>query len=82
MILEITLDKIYRVLNNNGVLYCSFKLGTFEGERNGRYFNDMTIEKITPFLTKFNILTNYITTDVRTGRDNELWLNIICRKEN
>ncbi len=28
-------------LKDDGVIYTSFKYGTFEGERNGRYFTDL-----------------------------------------
>ncbi len=31
-------------LKEHGIVYTSFKYGTFEGERNGRYFTDMTEE--------------------------------------
>lgn len=38
-----------RALKNNGIIYTSFKYGTFEGERNGRYFTDMNEEKFNLF---------------------------------
>ena len=31
---------IHRALKGRGLLYCSFKYGTFEGERNGRFFTE------------------------------------------
>ena len=40
-------DAIYRVeraLKPGGYFYASFKYGTYEGERDGRYFNDFTEE--------------------------------------
>ena len=40
------LEKIARALKDKGLLYTSFKYGTEEGERNGRYFTDMTEEKL------------------------------------
>ena len=33
----------------NGIIYLSFKYGDFEGERNGRYFTDMTEEEFSSF---------------------------------
>ena len=33
---------IQRSIKENGILYASFKYGDFEGERNGRYFHDLT----------------------------------------
>ena len=34
--------KMHQALKTNGIIYTSFKYGTFEGERNGRYFTDFT----------------------------------------
>ena len=75
--------RIDRALKDNGVLYASFKYGQFEGERSGRYFIDMTEEKLDAFLQgihAFALEEKWITSDVRPGRDEEKWLNIILRK--
>ena len=42
--------KMHRALKKNGIIYTSFKYGTFEGERNGRYFTDFTEEKFNEFV--------------------------------
>jgi hypothetical protein len=75
------LNKCYNALKENGVMYCSFKLGEFEGERNGRFFTDLIEERFRQFVSKtnFNILEVSITEDVRTDRD-EKWLNVIIKK--
>ena len=81
--LVIIMRKIWTALKDNGVFYTSFKYGTFEGERNGRYFSDMTEESLSSLLTKvtgFNIEEQWITSDVRPGREEEKWLNVILRK--
>ena len=81
--LIIIMIKIWTALKDNGVFYTSFKYGTFEGERNGRYFTDMTEESLSALLTKvtgFNIEEQWITSDVRPGREEEKWLNVILRK--
>ena len=81
--LVIIMRKIWAALKDNGVFYTSFKYGTFEGERNGRYFSDMTEESLSSLLTKvtgFNIEEQWITSDVRPGREEEKWLNVILRK--
>ena len=64
------LNKCYRALKENGVMYCSFKHGEFEGERNGRFFLDLIEERFRQFVerTKFKILEVCITEDVRTDR--------------
>ena len=81
--LVIIMRKIWTALKDNGFIYTSFKYGTFEGERNGRYFTDMTEESLSALLTKvtgFNIEEQWITSDVRPGREEEKWLNVILRK--
>ncbi len=75
--------KMSRALKENGIVYTSFKYGTFEGERNGRYFTDMTEEKMEKLLHEtsvFHTEEQWISTDVRPGRGEEKWLNIILRK--
>ena len=70
-------------LNECGILYCSFKYGDFEGVRNGRYFIDMTAEKmdrLVGVIGTLEVKEQMITTDVRPGRDEEKWLNVILRK--
>lgn len=79
--LPYVLDKCYRALKKDGVMYMSFKYGTFEGIRNGRYFTDLDEDKLKKIveLTKFTIKDLKITKDVRPDRD-EKWLNIILFK--
>lgn len=81
--LKDVLVKMSRALKENGIVYTSFKYGTFEGERNGRYFTDMTEEKLEELLRKtsvFHTEEQWISTDVRPNRGDEKWLNIILRK--
>ena len=81
--LVIIMRKIWTALKDNGVLYTSFKYGTFKGERNGRYFTDMTEESLSALLNKatgFFIEEQWITSDVRPGREEEKWLNVILKK--
>lgn len=82
--LVIVLRKVCTALKDNGVLYTSFKYGTFAGERNGRFFTDMTEESFKELLEKvpgLEIEDLTITTDVRPGRGEEKWLNLILRKK-
>lgn len=77
------MKKMAIALKENGIIYTSFKYGTFEGERNGRYFTDMTEEKFAKFLSEIDSLEieeQWITSDVRPGRGEERWLNLILRK--
>lgn len=82
--LKSVLNKMAQALKENGIVYTSFKYGTFEGERNGRYFTDMTEEKFESLLKEikaFHIEEQWITSDVRPDRGDEKWLNIILRKD-
>lgn len=76
--------KMRLALKKDGIIYMSFKYGIFEGERNGRYFTDMT-EKIFEDLVKkiegIKVKEQWITSDIRQGRKEEKWLNIILKKE-
>lgn len=81
--LKDVLQKIGRALKPGGVLYTSFKYGTFEGERNGRYFTDFTEETYPAFaedIITLRIEEFWLTGDVRPGRGDEKWLNLIMRR--
>ncbi len=77
------LGRIERALVPKGVLYTSFKYGNFEGMRNGRHFTDFTEPVFREFVTKtcnLAIEDLWISGDVRPGRSDERWLNVIMRK--
>ncbi len=77
------LCKIAAALKKNGVLYTSFKYGTFEGMRNGRYFTDFTEKSLREFWdTRFplTIFELWSTEDVRPGREEERWINLLARR--
>ena len=76
-------SKMETVLKRGGIIYASFKYGVFEGERNGRYFTDMTEVSFAELLAGVGGLRleeQWTTSDVRPGRGEEKWLNIILRK--
>ena len=75
--------KMSSATKENGIMYVSFKYGDYEGERNGRYFTDMTEISMKELLDDFHELEvekQWITGDVRAGRGDERWLNMILRK--
>ena len=77
------LQKMSSATKMNGIIYLSFKYGDFEGERNGRYFTDMTEDSMKELLRDFpelKVEKQWITGDVRAGREDERWLNMILRK--
>lgn len=77
--------RIHNALKKDGIFYASFKYGHYEGDRNGRYFTDMTEEKMRAILSQidvqFNIRKEWITNDVRPGREEEKWLNYFLEKK-
>lgn len=82
--LKSVIKKMSRALKAHGIIYTSFKYGTFEGERNGRYFTDMTEETFSLLIQdieELEVKEYWITSDVRPGRGEEKWLNLILRKK-
>lgn len=78
------MGKMAVALKEQGIIYTSFKYGTFAGERNGRFFTDMTEETFADFLGGIDGLEveeQWTTSDVRPGRGEEKWLNLILRKK-
>lgn len=66
-----------------GIFYTSFKYGNFEGVRNGRYFTNMTESSFAELIKEVSgleIIEEWITSDVRPGREEEKWLNVILKK--
>lgn len=76
-------QKLTNALKPNGTIYASFKYGDFEGERGGRYFTDLTETTFTALIapiTNLELVQSFITTDVRPGRQDERWLNVIVMR--
>ena len=78
------LKNMYAALKSEGWIYTSFKYGEFEGERNGRYFTDFTTDTFKDFIHDMHglkIEEQWITGDVRPGRGEEKWLNLLLQKK-
>ena len=77
------LQKISDALKPGSVLYSSFKYGGFEGIRRGRYFTDLTEDSLAGLMAEvpsLQIVETWITNDVRPGREEERWINILARR--
>ena len=74
------LNRLRKLLKPNGFLYVSFKYGTGEREKDGRYFLDLTEEACRNFLAEagFSIRELFVTQDVRSLRSHEKWVNAIA----
>lgn len=71
-------------LKLGGVFYMSFKLGDFEGMRNGRWFTDLdenSFSELIDGIDDLRVDLRDITSDVRPGRADEKWLNAWCIRE-
>lgn len=78
------LKNMYAALKSKGWIYTSFKYGEFEDERNGRYFTDFTTYTFKDFIHDMHglkIEEHWITGDVRPGRGEEKWLNLLLQKK-
>ena len=77
------LRRIETALRPHGVLYASFKYGTYEGMRNGRFFCDFTDETLHTFWEKsssMQIFDTWLSMDVRSDREEVHWLNLLARR--
>ncbi len=77
------IERLSPYLREGGVFYMSFKYGSFSGERNGRYFTDLTEQEMNGILAGIPALglVRYARTgDVRPGRGHEKWLNVYLEK--
>ena len=77
-----TFRRCYLALKQDGVMYASFKYRDKEVIINDRYFNYVN-EDILEFMllhTGFKLIDKCITHDVRQGKEDELWLNVVVIK--
>ena len=78
--LKAALKKIKESLKVGGILYMSFKYGTFAGFRDSRYYLDMTLETMKPILEEIGLdLLSTKIEDDRLGRGNR-WIEFLARK--
>lgn len=77
------ISKLCHCLTDGGILYMSFKYGSYVGDRNGRFYTDMTEESMSEIMSAFpemHLVVEKLTSDVRPGRENEKWLNVFYKK--
>lgn len=80
--LPAVLIKMRDALVNDGVMYISFKHGDYEGERNGRFFLDLTPEAFSNLISSIPglvMVEDWFTEDVRPENSTR-WYNIIVQK--
>lgn len=91
--IPLVLSRLAGMLKKPNIVYLSFKYGEFAGERNGRYFTDLTENSLAEVLREANTAApavaygryalekQFITEDVRPGRTTK-WLNAFVRLKN
>ncbi len=75
--------RLARSLKSGGVLYASFKYGDSDRIKESRNFTDLNEEGLNQILNIASDLLLYdswITDDVRPGRKNEQWFNILLNR--
>lgn len=77
------LMKMKDALKSGGVMYASFKYGDGTKLRGERKFSDFNEKSIIPLFENagFSIIYNEVGNDNRPGREAEMWVNVIVKKE-
>ena len=76
------LNRLHKLLKADGILYASFKYGTEDRVKDGRYFCDFTEESCRSLMEQagFVVREIFVTGDVREGRGDEMWVIVIARR--
>ncbi len=82
--LPMVLGKLRKALKDKGYMYASFKYGEGTTVRGERTFSDFTEESVERLMNGagFNVIERGITSDIRPGRAEEKWVNVIVTKYN
>lgn len=77
------LKRLWNALKEDGVIYASFKYGEGERTDRGRTFYNYKESNLRMLMERncFCIEDLYVTQDVRNGREEERWVNVLSRKE-
>lgn len=81
--LEHAMARLARSLKPGGALFVSLKAGTFSGERDGRWFTDVTSDGMRDLLNGvggLEIVRVWETDDKRPERAGVRWVNALARK--
>lgn len=80
--LEDILVRLGKGLTGSGKMYASFKKGEGDRIKEGRYFTDMTEDSARELFEEagLKVLDVFVTGDVRDGRVEQQWVNVIAEK--
>jgi len=70
-------------LREGGLFYCSFKYGVGEVSRDGRHFTQLDEAGLTRLLQglPLQVVESWQTADLRPGRQDERWLNVLLQRQ-
>ena len=76
------IGKLYKALKDKGNMYASFKYGEGTMIRGERTFSNFTEESAERLMRDagFDVVECGVTSDIRPGRAEEKWVNVIVRK--
>jgi SAM-dependent methyltransferase len=77
------LQRLTGALKKGGIIYTSFKYGEGELVRSDRFFSDYTetsFDKLLLNIPNIELVKYWKTSDLRSGREDEKWLNVLLRK--
>lgn len=79
--LQDVFGKMMKAIHKEGIIYMSFRYGTFEGDRDGRWYTDLDINKAAELILPHReaLLLECWKSHDSLNRD-LLWLNLIVRK--
>lgn len=75
------LKKFTKALKPNGILFISFKYGSFEGEMQGRFFLNLTTQSLKNYINQIpelSILESWLEFSKKTT---QRWIQCLCRKD-
>lgn len=77
------MKKLNQGLKKNGIFYMSFKYGKgeeYKGERLFNFYHEKNLSELITEVGYLEIIENWVTEDVRPGREGERWINCLCRE--
>lgn len=76
------MKRLRHLLRLGGVIYASFKYGSGERTKDGRFFCDMTDESCRRLFegAGLTVIESFMNADTREGREDEKWVNVIGEK--
>ena len=81
-------ESVYNILCNalidGGVLYASYKYGKGTSILEDRYYNnydETSFAEMIDNVENFDLITHWITSDLRPDRKDEKWLNVLLKND-